>query len=95
MREDLLNVKPLRNIPVQHLANQINAVVAEGIRHPQVAIHDLVNAVKGVLLINDGVEQDAECPDILLLAAVGLACENFRGGVIYFLWLASGERRGE
>ena len=45
-------------------------------------VEDLVDAVKGVLLVDERVEEDAEGPDVLLLAAVGLALENFGGCVI-------------
>ena len=46
-------------------------------------VHNLVNAVKGVLFVNDGIEEDTKSPDVLLFAAVGLAGENFGGSVIY------------
>jgi hypothetical protein len=46
-------------------------------------IHDLVDGVEWVLLVDDGVEQDTEGPDILLFAAVRQAAEDFGGGVIY------------
>jgi hypothetical protein len=45
-------------------------------------VHDLVDAVEGVFLVYDCVEQDAEGPDVLLFAAVGGPGEDFRGGVI-------------
>ena len=46
-------------------------------------VQNLINTVEGVFLINDGIEKNAEGPDVLLLATVGLAGENFGGGVIY------------
>ena len=45
-------------------------------------VEDLVDAVKGVLLVDEGVEEDAEGPDVLLLAAVGFALEDFGRGVV-------------
>jgi len=36
-------------------------------------VHDLVDGVERVLLVDDGVEQDAESPDVLFLAAIGVA----------------------
>lgn len=45
-------------------------------------VEDLVDVVEGVLLVDDRVQQDAEGPDILFLAAVGLALEDFGGSVI-------------
>jgi 5-methylcytosine-specific restriction endonuclease McrBC regulatory subunit McrC len=82
MRQNLININPLVHIAIQHLADQINALVANRVRHAQVAVHDLVDAVEGVLLVDDGVQQDAQGPDVLLFAAVGLTCEDFGGGVI-------------
>ena len=82
MRQHLVNGIPRRHIAVQHPADQIDALVADGIRHAQVAVHDLVDAVEGVLLVDDGVQQDAQRPDVLLLAAVGPAREDLGGGVI-------------
>lgn len=45
-------------------------------------VHDFVNRVKGVFLVDNGVEQDAERPDILFFAAVGGAAEDFWGCVV-------------
>lgn len=83
MGQNLLYRQPLRDIAVEHLANQVDALVADDVGNAQVAVHDLVDAVEGVLLIDDGVQQDTEGPDVLFLAAVGLAGENFGGGVIW------------
>ncbi len=82
MPQHPLNSQPLPNIAIQHAPDKINALVADGVRHAQVAVHDLVDGVEGVLLVDDGVQQDAERPDVLLLAAVGAAREDFGGGVI-------------
>ena len=45
-------------------------------------IEDLVDVVEWVFLVDDGVQQDAEGPDVLLCAAVGFSLEDFGGGVI-------------
>lgn len=82
MRQDLLDCQPLRDIAIEHLPYQVDTLVADDVRDAQVAIHDLVDTVEGVLLVDDGVEEDAEGPDVLFLAAVGLAGEDLRGGVI-------------
>ncbi len=82
MRQHPLNRQPLLHIPIEHPADQVDALVADGVRHAQVAVHDLVDGVEGVLLVDDGVQQDAQRPDVLLLAAVGPAREDFGGGVI-------------
>lgn len=45
-------------------------------------IEDFVDAVEGVFLVDEGVEEDAEGPDVLLLAAVGFALQDFGRCVI-------------
>jgi len=46
-------------------------------------IEDLVDIVEWVFLVDDGVQQDPEGPDVLLFPAVGFSLEDFGGGVIY------------
>jgi hypothetical protein len=70
------------HISIQHRAYQIDTVFAHDIWNAQIAVHDLVDAVEWILLVDDGVQQDTECPYVLLFAAVRLAGENFGGGVI-------------
>ena len=41
------------DVPVQHLADEVNAVFAHDIRYAQVVVHDLVDAVEWVLLIHN------------------------------------------
>jgi hypothetical protein len=83
MVQDLVDVVPVLDVPVEHAADEVDALVADGERHPQISIHDLVDAVEWVLLVDDGVEQDAQSPDILLFAAVWLACQDLRGRIVY------------
>jgi hypothetical protein len=45
-------------------------------------VHDLVDAVEGIFLIDDGVQQDAESPYVLFFATVGTASEDFGGCVV-------------
>ena len=45
-------------------------------------VEDLVDAVEGILLVDECVEQDAERPDVLLLALVALALQDFGSGII-------------
>lgn len=87
MRQDLLDGQPFRDIAIEHLPDQIDTLLANDVGDAQVAVHNLVDAVEGVLLVDYGVEEDAESPDVLFLAAVGLAGENFGGGVIWRLKL--------
>lgn len=82
MFHNLTDRQSLIHIPVQHRLDQFNARITHDPRDPQFMIHDLVNAVEGVFLVDEGVEQDAEGPDVLFFAAVGFALEDFGGGVI-------------
>ena len=56
MLKDLVDIVPLRKVTIQHAANEIDALLTDGVRYSKVAIHNLVNAVEWVLLIDDGVE---------------------------------------
>ena len=53
-------------------------------------IHDLVDRVERVFLVDDGIQQDAQSPDILLFAAVGTACKDFGGSVVYAVLVHTG-----
>jgi hypothetical protein len=45
-------------------------------------VHDLVYAVERILFVDDGIEQNAEGPNILLFPTVGSAGEYFWGSVV-------------
>lgn len=77
MTYDLLDGDSSVDISIEHSADQIYAVFAHNVRYSKVTVHYLVDAVERILLVDNGVEKDAESPDILLLAAVRLASENF------------------
>lgn len=83
MLQNLPNSNPLIDIPIQHHPDQINGCLAHNIRNSKIVVHDLVDAIKGVLFVHDGVQQDTQCPDVLFFSAVGLAGEDFGGGVIW------------
>lgn len=86
------------DIAIKHQTHKINALLAHNPRHAQIMVHDLIDAVEGVFLVDDCVEQDTEGPDVLFFAAVGGAGEDFGGGVICEEALAGAEgqqvRRG-
>lgn len=73
MLTDFFNGQALRNIAVQHGPDKANASSAHNPWHAKFTIQDLIDAVERIFLIDDGVEQDAESPDILFLAAIGFA----------------------
>jgi hypothetical protein len=45
-------------------------------------IHDLVDVVERVLLVDDGVEQNSKGPYVLFLSAVGSSLKDLRRSVI-------------
>lgn len=82
MLNDLLYRVPRLAVAVQHAAYEIDAVVAHDEGDPQVAVHDLVDAVERVLLVYNRVQQDAQGPDVLLFAAVWFPGQDFWCSVI-------------
>lgn len=78
--------KPIVDIAIQHFANEINAVFGERQkRDAQRVVKDFVNVVERVFFIDNRVQEDAQCPDVLFLAAVRLALENLWGCIIWNL----------
>lgn len=56
MVHDLRNRQPPIDVPIQHRLYQIDTGVAHDPRDAQFMIHDFVDAVKGIFLIDKGVE---------------------------------------
>lgn len=73
MFHNLTNCKTLIDIPVQHRLDQVDARFTHDPRDSELVVHYFINAVEGVLLIDEGVKQDPERPDILFFAAVGFS----------------------
>lgn len=68
------NGQPVVDVAVQHLANQVDAGFGEGEeRDAERVVENLVDIIKWVLLVDDGVEKDAERPDVLFFTAIGFA----------------------
>lgn len=83
MFEHLSNGEPVVDIAVQHLADQVDAFFRERQEgYAQRVVEDFVDVVERVLLVDDGIQQNPQSPDILLLAAVGFALQDFGGGVV-------------
>jgi hypothetical protein len=84
MLEHLGNGQTVVDIAVQHLPNQINAGFREGKEgNAERVVEDLVDVVEWILLVDDGVQQDAQSPDILFLAAVRFTLKDLGGSVVY------------
>jgi hypothetical protein len=86
MLQHFRDADALIDVAVQHPSDQIDARLAHDVRHAQVVVHDLVDAVERVFLVDDCVKQDAQCPHVLFFSAVGFAGEDFGGGVVCVLW---------
>jgi hypothetical protein len=80
--QNLRDSDPPLHIAIKHQPDEIYALFAHDIRNAQIVIHNLVDAIEGILLVDNGIEQDTEGPDVLFLAAVGLSSQDFRSCVI-------------
>lgn len=80
---DLRDREPLLHVARQHGLDQVDAALAHDPRDAQFVVQDLVDAVEGVFLVHERVQEDAERPHVLLLAAVRLALEDLGRSVIY------------
>jgi hypothetical protein len=88
--DNLGDRRPLIHIPIQHLLNEVNAVLRERHeRYPQRVIQYLINVVERILLVDDRIQKDPKGPDVLFLAAVGFALKNFGRGIVWICisWL--------
>ena len=56
MPQNLLNPISFVYVPLEHAPHEVDALVGHDERHAQVAVHDLVDAVEGVFLVDDGVQ---------------------------------------
>ena len=74
---DLTNSQSPINVPIQHLLYQLNVRGRHDPRYAQFVIQYFVDTVKGVFLVDERVEEDAEGPDVLFFAAVGFALQDF------------------
>lgn len=83
MFNDLGNGQPFIHVPIEHFANQIDTVLRERQkRYPQWMVHDFVDIIKGVFLIDHRVQKNSKSPDVLLFTSVWSALKNFRSGVV-------------
>jgi hypothetical protein len=77
-----VDIVSLLHVPIQHATNKVNTLWADCERHSKVSIHDLIDAVERILLVDDGVEQDAQCPDILFLPTIRFTSKNLGSRII-------------
>lgn len=82
MLQNLVDIVSLFDVAIQHATDEVDTLIADCVRHTQVAIHDLINTVERIFLVDDGVEQDSESPYVLLFAIIRFAGKDFRCGVV-------------
>jgi len=82
MLQHAANRDPLLDIAIEHQPDQINTLLAHDPGDAQVVVHNFVNAIKGIFLVDDGVEQDTEGPDVLFLTTVRFAGEDLGSCVV-------------
>lgn len=81
--EHLGNGQTVVNVAVQHLPDQINAGFREGKEgNAEGVVEDLIDIVEWILLVDDCVQQDAQRPNVLFLAAVGFTLEDLGGSIV-------------
>lgn len=56
MLQHVPNTYSSLHIAIQHPSNKIDAVIAHHIRHSQVVIHDFIDTVERVLLVDDRIQ---------------------------------------
>jgi len=58
MLHDLLDRDSGIHISVQHCANQVDTIIAHHVGNSKVPVHDFVNAVEGILFVDDSVKEN-------------------------------------
>lgn len=82
MLHDLRDRQPLVYVSFQHGLDQINVLLAHDPWDSEFTVHDLVDAIEWVLLVNDRVEKDPKRPHVLLFAPVRTPLKDFGRRVI-------------
>lgn len=73
MIQDLCDGVTLIHFAVEHRLDQIDRRLAHDPRNAQLVVHDLVDAVEGILLVDERVEKDPKGPHVLLPATIRFA----------------------
>lgn len=65
------NCKSVINITIEHRADEVDAIFRERKEgDSEGVVKDLINIVERVLLIDNGIEENAQSPDVLFLATI-------------------------
>lgn len=74
MLHNALDGNPAIHLAIEHRSDKVNAILAHHIRYSKISVHDFVDAVERVFLVDDGVKENTERPDVLLFAAIRFTC---------------------
>lgn len=67
------------NVTIEHLLDQIDAILGEWqIWNPQGMVENFIDVVEWVLLVNNSVQENTKSPNILLFSSIRLALKDFR-----------------
>lgn len=67
------------NISIEHLLDQIDAILGERqIWNSQGMVENFIDVVEWVFLVNNGVQENTKSPNVLLFSSVRLALKDFR-----------------
>ena len=70
-------------VSIQHLANQIYALLRKWeIGDTKRVVEYLIDIVEWILLVDDGVQKNAECPNVLFFASIWSSLKNLGCSVI-------------
>lgn len=65
------NGESVVNIAIEHFADEVDAIFRERKEgDSERMVKNLVNVVEGVLFVDNGVKEDSQSPDVLLLASI-------------------------
>lgn len=84
MTHNFTDCQPVVDISIKHPSDKVDAIFRERQeRNPKRMVQDFIDIVEWVFLVDDSIEKNAKGPNILLLAPVRFALEDFRSSIIY------------
>lgn len=65
------NGESVVNVAIEHRADEVNAIFRERKEgNAEGLVKDLINVVKRVLFVDNGIKENTESPDVLFLASI-------------------------
>lgn len=56
MAQHALDIDPMINVSIEHEPNKVDARLAEDKRDTESVVHNLIDAVKGILFVDDRIQ---------------------------------------